>query len=190
MQSCCTILQVLDADLYSCFLFQLSLFFNQLFSPNHGSHSLWFMLVPSAIVLGISRALSSPSFKEGHCAQISARPCPLVNFRFITSDSLPQLLGFLTILNDLLANRGLLFPKSHNFYTKTIPQAFQHFLHLLHANCTLTTWKDYFRLVKIREAILQLGLRLQIRNAISLSLLVSQRYLKGWLWLLVGKLID
>lgn len=46
--------------------------------------SNWFMLVPSIIVLDTSCALSSPSFKERHCAQISAGPCPLVNFRFIT----------------------------------------------------------------------------------------------------------
>ena len=75
----------------------------------------------------------------------------------LASDSLPQLPEFLTISNDLLANRGLLFSKIQNSYTKTIPQASQHFLHLLHTNCTLTTWQDYFGLVKIREAILQLG---------------------------------
>jgi len=75
----------------------------------------------------------------------------------LTSDSLPQLLGFLNISNDLLANRGLLFSKIQNFYTKIIPEDFQHLLHLLHANCALTTWQDFFRLAKIRKAILQSG---------------------------------
>lgn len=112
-------------------------------TPSDLCQSLLLLLLASSVIspVPLSRKGIVPRFLLGHAF-------------LLTSDSLPQRLGFLSL--EWLAGRDFLFSKIQNFYTKIIPQAFQHFLHLLHANHTLTTWQD-FRLVKTREAILQSG---------------------------------
>lgn len=95
----------------------------------------WHLLCSLKAQEGASR--KTPSSRKGTASKFLLGHAPS-----LTSDSLPQLLGFLTVSNDSLANRGLLFSKIQNFYTKTIPQALQHFLHLLHTNHTWTTWQE------------------------------------------------
>lgn len=116
------------AAAHFCLPQMLNLFFNKCLSCSHGFHPLsnWFILVISIIVLGIFCALPSPSFKERHCAQISARPCPLANFRFITPDS--RCLDFL-VSSETCWQTELYFSqkKSQSFYTKIISQAFHTF---------------------------------------------------------------